>query len=63
MRTSLPYFSDYHLHMMPGDLPYEKWATSGQGTGPFVLEAFERDRFSTTDIEELRERGALGHKT
>ena len=33
--------SDYHLQMMPGDLTYEEWPTNGQGTGPFVLEAFE----------------------
>ena len=33
--------SDYHMQIMPGDLTYEEWATSGQGTGPFVLEAFE----------------------
>ena len=32
---------DYHLQIMPGDLTYEAWDTSGQGTGPFMLEAFE----------------------
>ena len=32
---------DYHLQIMPADITYDEWDTSGEGTGPFKLVEFE----------------------